>query len=80
MPYAVSPVGIDPENHSNTAYPPISHVTFHNVTAPNALARPTPIPVTNMGDISLPVFDKATAARLPSAALIIRNLIRGNTA
>lgn len=61
-------------------YPAIHTVIFSNTVAPNALARPTPIPINTLGNTSLPQFNKDLTAHLPSAVTVIRNLIRGNTA
>lgn len=78
----VSVAGTHPTNHdvTDTAYPPIMYTSWNNQTAPNALGHATPIPETMYGNISLPTFNKVTAAKFPSAAVVIRNLIRGNTA
>lgn len=68
-----------PINPTDHAYPQIHHVIFENVISPNAAGRPTPIPVSNMGETRIPDFNKVRAGQLPSASLIIRNLLRGNT-
>lgn len=64
---------------SRSAYQPVDNVHFPNVVSPNAMGRATPIPVTNMGNTSLPTFNKVAAGKLPSASFIIRSLIRGNS-
>jgi hypothetical protein len=64
---------------TRSAYQPVDNVIFPNVVSPNAQGRATPIPVTNMGNTSLPSFNKIAAGKLPSASVIIRSLIRGNS-
>lgn len=69
----------NPINKTNSAYPGYHHVVFPPVLSANANGNATPIPRNTFGDISLPTFNKITAGKLPSAAVTIRNLIRGNS-
>lgn len=62
-----------------TAYPSYDDVVFPNTVSPNAAGHATPIPRNTFGNVSLPIFDKQAASKLPSAAIVIRNLIRGNS-
>jgi len=69
----------NPINRTNNAYPTYAGVGFINVTSPNAMVRPTPITVTTYRNITIPEFNKKAANSLPSAVMVIRGLIRGNT-
>jgi len=68
-----------PVNLTNIPYPTYNDVVFPNTVSQNARGRPTPIPLTTFGNVTIPAFNKMAANKLPSAVMVIRGLIRGNT-
>jgi len=68
-----------PINLTSIPYPTYNDVVFPNTVSPNARGRATPIPLTTYGNTTIPQFNKAAANAIPSAVMVIRGLIRGNT-
>jgi hypothetical protein len=68
-----------PNNPTGAAYPTLHSLQFNNVLQPAARAKPQAYPVTRMGNISFPQFNKNATGQMPTAKTIIRSLIRGNT-